>query len=215
MTITDHDDVGVALWNRHFREPERAFEEASQLQGADTDPGLRAWCELTIAYHHLYFTPNPLDAGPWLERAAARFEQTAERRGSLLAQVGAARLAITERDPIAARERLLALYAESQQVLAPEDRFWLLNAIGAAHYFTDRLDEAIRYLYEALETLRDSDPSPQHPTIMSNLAAARERFGQIRTREHHELRVVVACEAGQRRFGKLLRGRVVADRDER
>jgi diguanylate cyclase (GGDEF)-like protein len=172
MTITDHDDVGVALWNRHFREPERAFEEASQLHGADADPALRAWCELTIAYHHLYFTPNPLDAGPWLERASARFEQSAERRGSLLAQVGAARLAITERDPIAARERLLALYAESQQVLAPEDRFWLLNAIGAAHYFTDRLDEAIRYLYEALETLRDSGPSPQHPTIMSNLAAA-------------------------------------------
>jgi diguanylate cyclase (GGDEF)-like protein len=48
----------------------------------------------------------------------------------------------------------------------------LLNTIGAAHYFTDQLDDAIRYLYEALETLRGAEPSPQHPTIMSNLAAA-------------------------------------------
>ena len=95
-----------------------------------------------------------------------------ERRGALLAEIGAARLAIIERSPGSARDRLLALYPEAQQVLPPEDRFWLLNAIGAAHYFTDRMDEAIRYLYEALEALRLAEPSPQHPTIMSNLAAA-------------------------------------------
>ena len=172
MTTTDHDDAGVALWNRHFREPETAFAEASKLASSGLDPHVRAWCELTIAYHHLYFTPNPLDAKRWIERAAASFEEAGERRGALLAQIGAARLAVTERDAAGARDRLLALYAEAQQVLAPEDRFWLLNAIGAAHYFTDRLDDAIRYLYEALETLHDSEPSPQHPTIMSNLAAA-------------------------------------------
>jgi diguanylate cyclase (GGDEF)-like protein len=57
-------------------------------------------------------------------------------------------------------------------VLPQQDRFWLLNAIGAAHFFSDRMDEAIRYLYEALETLRGSEDSPQRATVMSNLAAA-------------------------------------------
>ena len=66
----------------------------------------------------------------------------------------------------------MAIYPEAQQVLPPQDRFWLLNAIGAAHFFTDRMDEAIRYLYEALETLRGGERSPQHSTVMSNLAAS-------------------------------------------
>src|SRR6185437_14707502 len=59
-----------------------------------------------------------------------------------------------------------------RRALPPQDRFWLLNALGAAYYFTDRLDEAIRYLYEALESLRSVERSPQHPAVMSNLAAA-------------------------------------------
>ena len=60
----------------------------------------------------------------------------------------------------------------AQQLLPQLDRFWLLNAIGAAHFFSDRMDDAIRFLYEALETLRGSERSPQHSTVMSNLAAA-------------------------------------------
>jgi len=47
----------------------------------------------------------------------------------------------------------------AQQVLPQLDRFWLLNAIGAAHFFSDRMDDAIRFLYEALETLRGSERS--------------------------------------------------------
>jgi len=163
----------VAVWERHFREPEASLARAEALVGdsaLDTQP--RAWCELTIAFHHLFFTARPLEARRHLDAAATRFAGAHDRRGELLAEIGAARLAIVERSPLAARERLLALYAEAQQVLPPEDRFWLLNAIGAAHYFTDRLDEAIRYLYEALEALRGTERSPQHPTIMSNLSAA-------------------------------------------
>jgi len=163
----------TAVWDRHFREPEAAFAHAcTQLRAVDLEPRARAWGELTIAFHHLFFTANPIEAKHWLAAAAGRFAEVGERRGALLAEIGAARLAIVEQSAVPARERLLALYPEAQQVLAPEDRFWLLNAIGAAHYFTDRLDEAIRYLYEALEALRSSERSPQHPTVMSNLAAA-------------------------------------------
>jgi diguanylate cyclase (GGDEF)-like protein len=163
----------VTVWERHFREPEVSLARAQALAGdALLDPRARAWCELTIAFHHLFFTARPLEARRHLDAAAANFAATNDRRGELLVEIGAARLAIVERSPLAARERLLALYAEAQQVLPPEDRFWLLNAIGAAHYFTDRLDESIRYLYEALEVLRGAERSPQHPTIMSNLAAA-------------------------------------------
>ena len=168
------DDRAAALWDRHFRDPEGAFAEAQALlrDADDLAPGVRAWSELTIAYHHLFFTPNPREARPWIAAAAQRFAALDDRRGALLTEIGAARLAINESSPIPARDRLVALYPEAQQVLSPQDRFWLLNAIGAAHYFTDRLDDAIRYLYEALETLRDRESSPQNATVMSNLAAA-------------------------------------------
>ena len=51
----------------------------------------------------------------------ASFAATGERRGALLAEIGAARLAIVERSPIAARDRLMAIYPEAQQVLPPQD----------------------------------------------------------------------------------------------
>ena len=164
----------VALWERHFRDPQAALARAEALlaDAAPLDARSRAWCELTIAFHHLFFTPQPLAARRFLAAAERLFAGTGDRRGELLTQIGAARLAIIERSPEAARERLLALYPEAQQALPPEDRFWLLNAIGAANYFTDRLDDAIRYLYEAFDALRGVERSPQHPTIMSNLAAA-------------------------------------------
>jgi len=167
-------DRAADLWDLHFRDPEPAFAQAQALLGrpASVDPRALAWCELTIAFHHLFFTAHPLEARRWIAAAGASFAGTGDRRGALLAEIGAARLAIVERSPIAARDRLMALYPEAQQVLPPQDRFWLLNAIGAAHFFTDRMDDAIRYLYEALETLRGSERSPQHPTVMSNLAAA-------------------------------------------
>ncbi len=186
----------VALWERHFREPEASFARAGALLAAGTlGARARAWCELTIAYHHLFFTPHPPEARGFLAAAEAGFAAAGDRRGELLAEIGAARLAIVERTPDAARERLLALYPESQQLLPPEDRFWLLNAIGAAHYFTDRLDDAIRYLYEALETLRGVERSPQHPTIMSNLAAALVTVGDY----------APACELAQTALADLAR----------
>ncbi|HSQ80241.1 MAG TPA: diguanylate cyclase [Casimicrobiaceae bacterium] len=172
--IRMNSDTAALLWAQHFREPERACARALALveDPSARDPRLRAWSALTIAYFHVFFTAAPLDARPWITLARNGFESLGDRRGMLLAEIASARLAIVERAAVAARDRLLSLYAEAQQILPPEDRFWLLNAIGAAHYFTDELDSAIRYLYEALEALRLTPPSPQHPTVMSNLAAA-------------------------------------------
>jgi two-component system, cell cycle response regulator len=167
-------DGSVGLWERHFHDPDAALAEvhAALANPASLSEADRAWCELTVAFHHLFFTSTPREARQWLVDATARFAAVADRRGALLAEIGAARLAIIEPSPVAARDRLLSLYAEAQQVLPPQDRFWLLNAIGAANFYTDRLDDAIRYLYEAFDSLRDGTRSPQHPTIMSNLAAA-------------------------------------------
>lgn len=164
----------AAVWVQHFHNPEAGFARAEALVAQEEPIGqpARAWCELTIAFHHLFFSAHPLEARTFLIDAQRHFAAAGDRRGELLAEIGVARLAIVERSPVAARERLLMLYPEAQHVLPREDRFWLLNVIGAAHYFTDRLDDAIRYLYEALETLRGIERSPQHPTVMSNLAAA-------------------------------------------
>jgi two-component system, cell cycle response regulator len=164
----------IALWERHFRDPEASAAQAeARLAGIPVEMAdACAWYTLILAFHHLFFTARPADARRLLAEAKRIFQQNGDRRGELLAAIGAARLAIVEREPDAAREQLMALYAEAQQVLPPEDRFWLLNAIGAAHYFTDRLDDAIRYLYEAFEALRGVARSPQHPAAMSNLAAS-------------------------------------------
>ncbi len=172
--IDPMNDAAAALWAQHFREPERAYARALAFVETPSrdDPRLRAWSELTIAFFHLSATAKPLDAREWIAAAAKDFDALGDRRGLLLAEIASARLAIVERSAPAARDRLLSLYAEAQQGLPPEDRFWLLNAIGAAHYYTDQFDGVIRYLYEALEALRLAPPSPQHPTVMSNLAAA-------------------------------------------
>lgn len=168
------NDTAASLWAQHFREPERAYARARTYIDDPSldDPQLIAWSGLTLAYHHLFFTGKPIEAREWITSARKDFEAIDDRRGMLLAEIASARLAIVEGSGSAARDRLLAIYAEAQQILPPEDRFWLLNAVGAAHYFTDELDGAIRYLYEALEALRLAPPSPQHPTVMSNLAAA-------------------------------------------
>ena len=80
------DDRAAALWDRHFRDPEGAFAEAQALlrDVDDLAPGLRAWCELTVAYHHLFFTANPREARPWIAAAAERFAALDDRRGALL-----------------------------------------------------------------------------------------------------------------------------------
>jgi diguanylate cyclase (GGDEF)-like protein len=165
--------AGVDLWDDHFRDPAAAYVRALDLlQGDQIDECAAAWAELTIGYHHLFFTPRPTEAREWLTRARLRFSRLSERRGELLADTGGARLMIVEQALLPARERLLAIYAEAQELLPPTDRFWVANALGAAYYFTDHIAEAIRYLHEALEMLRVIAPSPQLPAIMSNLAAA-------------------------------------------
>ena len=173
--------AAVDLWDDHFRDPAAAYARALDLlQGDQLDESAAAWAELTIGYHHLFFTPRPTEAREWLTRARLRFSRLSDRRGELLADTGGARLMIVEQALLPARERLLAIYAEAQELLPPTDRFWVANALGAAYYFTDQIDEAIRYLHEALEMLRVIAPSPQLPAIMSNLAAALVTVGDYK-----------------------------------
>jgi len=176
MTDAEH-----RLWDMHFGDPAAAHANAQQVLAADPPPDetTRAWGELTIAYHQLFFTPHPVEARRWLHDASARFARLGDRRGEILAQTGIARILLIEQQPLAAREMLLPLYPAALSLLPPQDRFWVVNALGATFFYTDRLDEAIRYLYEALEALRTIAPSPQFPTVMSNLAAALVTVGDF------------------------------------
>ncbi|MEP7208436.1 MAG: tetratricopeptide repeat-containing diguanylate cyclase [Casimicrobiaceae bacterium] len=161
------------LWARHLRHPVAAIAEARTLL---EDPALgareRAWSHLTLGYHQLFSTAQPREARAALDHAQAAFRDIGDRRGQILAETGLARLQIIAQQPEAARDALAVLYVEAAKTLPPGDRFWVINALGAAHFFTDRIDEAIRYLHEALETLRSIEHSPQLPIVMSNLAAA-------------------------------------------
>jgi diguanylate cyclase (GGDEF)-like protein len=161
-----------AAWDAHFRAPEAGVEHARAMHAAATDPAERGWHALTIAYHALFFSSQPASARPLLDDARASFTRVGDRRGELLVDVGFARLAVTEGAPVAARERLQALEAEMRDALTAEDLFWYFDVVAAAHFFTDAFDEAIRYLYEALDVLRGVDAPAKLSAIMSNLAAA-------------------------------------------
>jgi diguanylate cyclase (GGDEF)-like protein len=171
-------DPGIELWEQHFRNPRLGVERAREmLDDATTDERIRGWAELTLAFNHLYFSSQPAEAESGIARAQRLFVATADRRGQLLAEIGSARLLIVQQAPLPARDRLMAIRDEAMALLGAEDRFWLLNALGATYYYADQIDEAIRYIYQALETLRSVDLSPQLPTVMSNLAAALVTIG--------------------------------------
>jgi tetratricopeptide (TPR) repeat protein len=110
---------------------------------------------------------------------AKRSKAVGDRAGTLLAQIGQARLAIVRREVLSAREVLLALKPEAQRTLRDVDRFWLANALAATFYYSDEIDEAIACLYEAFEALRAAEPSPHLATAMSNLAAALVTVGDF------------------------------------
>ncbi|MBK6805826.1 MAG: tetratricopeptide repeat protein [Betaproteobacteria bacterium] len=145
-------------------------------RAAIDDPGVdertRAWAELTVGWHQLYFTSDPAAAAPVLPVAQQRFERLGDRRGELLTRIGTARVLLVTQRPLEARSQLLEFYDEAIAELPPQDRFWAINALGATYYYEDRIDETIRYMHLALETLRTIDVSPHLATAMSNLAAA-------------------------------------------
>lgn len=182
------------LWTSHLLSPAQALRDArALLEDTTLAANERAWVELTIAYHHLFNGGTPGEAGAWLERALAGFVAENDVRGEILAQTGLARLRIVQQAPLEAREMLLALYPRAIAHLPPRDQFWVINGLGAAYFFSDRIDEAIRYLYEALETLRSIEHSPQLPIVMSNLAAALVTVADY----------VPACELAQDAVGLL------------
>ena len=162
-------DRGVLLWERHFRDPLAAQESArAMLAEPGSDERTRGWAEITLAFNHLSVSAMPVEAEAGLARAREIFERCGDRRGQLLAEIGSSRLLIVQQAPVPARERLLAIRDEAAVLLPAEDRFWLLNALGATFFYADQVDEAIRYIYQALETLRSVDLSPQLPTVRSN-----------------------------------------------
>ena len=165
-------DPIVGIWEAHFREPAASVANArAVLDDAASDDRMRAWAELTIGWHQLYFTADPAAAGATLPLALERFVRVGERRGELLARIGIARHKLVQQQPGVARTELLAFYDEAMATLTPQDRFWAINALGATYYYEDRIDETIRLMHLALETLRAIDVSPHLPTAMSNLAA--------------------------------------------
>jgi hypothetical protein len=143
-------DPIASLWDAHFREPAAAVQRArAALDDPRTDERTRAWADLTLGWHQLYFTADPATAADTMPLARERFERLGERRGELLARIGSARLALIRQNPAEARTALLEIYDEAVATLPPQDRFWAINALGATYYYEDRIDETIRYMHLA------------------------------------------------------------------
>ncbi len=165
-------DLAVQNWDAHFGDPEAAHARALMLHDSATgDERVMAWAELTVAYCRLSDALRAEEARMCLARAKARLQRVTDRRGELLARIGAARLQAIEH-PAAAREDLLALYPEACEILPPQDRYYVVNALAATYLRTNQIDEAIRYLYEALEALRAIPPSQQLAAVICSLAGA-------------------------------------------
>jgi diguanylate cyclase (GGDEF)-like protein len=175
--MSDAGNLGISadrIWSSHFHDPANSAAQARAL--IDTLPeGLptraRGWCALTIAFNHLFYSADPAKAEPWLDLASREFAALEDVRGQLLASTGAARLRLNMGDPLGSREALQALQEPARDLLPPQDRFYVINALGATYFYTDQLDETIRHLYQALEVLRGLGVTPQLPTLLSNLAA--------------------------------------------
>jgi diguanylate cyclase (GGDEF)-like protein len=166
-------DPVAALWEAHFREPAAAARRAREaLDDPGVDARTAAWAELTLGWNQLYVTSQALEASTTIPAALARFVALGERRGELLARIGIARLALMRQLPQDAREAIRAIYDEAYATLPPQDRFWAVNVLAATYFYDNRIDEAIRHLHLALETLRMIDVSPHLATAMSNLAAS-------------------------------------------
>ena len=162
------------VWDRHFIDPARAMERVREVLAAPVqhDERTLAWAELTHGYHDLFYTRGGVDAGDWIARAGARFIALGDRRGALLADAGRARILIYAQQHAAARQMVETMLADARRELGPRDFFWVINALCATCFYTDRVDEAIRYMYETLELLRTVEMSPQLVAVLSNLAAA-------------------------------------------
>jgi diguanylate cyclase (GGDEF)-like protein len=168
------DEAAAGLWDAHFGDAAAAIDRVRRIlaDARANDAGTLAWAELTEGFHRLYFSAAPLEARDWLESAGERFVALGNRRGALLADAGRARLMIYEQDPVAARDMLERMLPDARRTLAARDLFWLLNTQAATYFYTDRIDEAIRVMYETLELLRSVETSPQLVTTLSNLSAA-------------------------------------------
>ncbi|HEX4885472.1 MAG TPA: tetratricopeptide repeat-containing diguanylate cyclase [Casimicrobiaceae bacterium] len=165
---------GVPFWDVHFHDPAAALEQVRAVlaQPHRHDERTLAWAELTEGFHRLFMSGEPAEAGPWLASAGRRFLALGDRRGTLLADTGRARMLVFQRQPLAARDMLQTLLPDAKQVLAPCDLFWVLNTLSGTYFYTEQLDAAIREMYEALQLLRRVEISPQLVTVLSNLSAA-------------------------------------------
>lgn len=168
------DDAASCAWDLHFRDPDAALPAVRTVLATPHahDGATLAWAELTEGYHRLHAASDPAGARTQFQSAGQRFVVLGDARGALLADTGRARVLLATGEPLVARAMLTTLLPEAKRVLGPHDLFWVLNTLSGTYFYADQLDEAIRCLYEALETLRQAPSSPHLPTVLSNLAAA-------------------------------------------
>ena len=141
------------LWDAHFRDPAAALRtragaarRATSSSTARPRVGASSRSVTTICSSRV----RPTEAREWLARAQAQFAVLRDRRGELLAETGLR--PADDRRGIAGRGARAAAWQstpEAEELLPPQDRFWVSSTLGAAYFFTDRIDEAIRYLYDS------------------------------------------------------------------
>jgi len=161
------------------RSIELAREALREAQSHD-DPHGKAWAQLAIGYHLLYFG-TPAEASVELSAAQTGFERFDDRPGFILAGAGLARCLWREGRFAASLELVLPLREPGLQVLQHEQRGVLLNTIAGCYSAQGRSEQAFAYMYQAL---RDSGPTHGRgfdAVLYCNLAHELQQIG-----DYHE-----------------------------
>jgi tetratricopeptide (TPR) repeat protein len=159
-------------WRVQYQDSEQSHGLAEQALARALkwgDVNAEGWARLALGNHLMRYA-SAADAVPELESAARCFEQSADRRGALMAAAGIARCLWRQGQVRECLSQVMALRNEAMQVLDAEERSMLLNVIAGGYSARGDSSEAFAYLYQALRELRGRRVQGFDVVLFCNLA---------------------------------------------
>jgi diguanylate cyclase (GGDEF)-like protein len=172
MTATgDIRALADRAWDAQYSSPRDSYAWAREALAAAEEKGdaaCRALSHLTIGNYQLRYE-SPAQARPSLTAAEQEFTALQDARGATLARTSLARARMMEGDAKGAYDMYRGILEAEAGILAPLDRFYVLNGIAGSCAALGDAPQSIGYLFEALGQVRTHNARPQTATLLSNL----------------------------------------------